>query len=445
METHQLCQPVKVDNGGHPKPATLPDRVAKMYLEMEGSWNLPKLVGISTSPLLSADGAIRVADGYDRATGLLCCRNPTLEIASRPSQRDAEKALQLLRQTFRTFPFADAPRQSDDALGVQVVDITEPPGQDESAFLLGILTAVCRASLPLAPGLLVTAPAISGAGSGKGYLVRATCLLAFGSHPYSFTTGGERKEFDKRLTAELVEGQPMIFLDNANGLVLESALLASVMTELLVKVRKLGQATMVPLNSTAFIAITGNGLTVAEDLARRFNVCRLDARCEDPEKRPFRPGFLDGIERRRAELLAAALTIWRHGRQNATALPRGKPLGSYETWAQWCRDPLLALGCSDPVERIEELKADDPNRRQIISLFQVWWEHHGSSPVKVNDLAEPVKAIANPQNRSRQWLATYIGSLNGTQAAGYVLSHQPAAGRWGASTYALARRSICGA
>jgi hypothetical protein len=73
------------------------------------------------------------------------------------------------------------------------------------------------------------------------------------------------------------------------------------------KVRLLGQTRMVPLNSTAFVAVTGNGLTVTEDLARRFILCELDARCEDPEVRPFRADFLDQIERRRAELLTAVL------------------------------------------------------------------------------------------------------------------------------------------
>ena len=87
---------------------------------------------------------------------------------------------------------------------------------------------------------------------------------------------------------------------------------------------------MVPLNSTAFMAVTGNGLTVTEDLARRFIPCELDARCEDPELRPFAGGFLDQIEcRQLAELLAAVLTIWRWGRQQATARTRGKPLGSF--------------------------------------------------------------------------------------------------------------------
>ena len=169
--------------------------------------------------------------------------------------------------------------------------------------------------------MLVTAPAVSGAGSGKGLLVRAICSIAFGIRPRAFTSGGERQELDKRLAAELVEAQPALFLDNANGVVLRSDTLASVLTERPARVRLLGQTRMVPLNSIAFLAITGNGLTVTEDLARRFNPCELDARCEDPEARPFPARFLQQIERQRSELLAAALTIWRFGRQNANSAP----------------------------------------------------------------------------------------------------------------------------
>ena len=39
------------------------------------------------------------------------------------------------------------------------------------------------------------------------------------------------------------------------------------------------------LYGTAFL--TGNGLTVSEDLARRFVAVDFDARTEDPEARPF--------------------------------------------------------------------------------------------------------------------------------------------------------------
>jgi putative DNA primase/helicase len=437
IEAHRLCQPVKIDADGEHVPVTLPDRVAQMYLDMSGEWDLPPLTGISASPLLSADGSVRVADGYDPATGLWCCGVPRLKLPARPSRADAEAALAQLREAFRTFPFSDAPRRWDLSLAVEVVDLARPPGRDESAFLNGLQTAVCRASLWLAPGLLLTAPAVSGAGTGKGLLVRAICTIAFGMRPRAFTMGSDRQELDKRLAAELIEAQPALFLDNVNGIALRSDTLASVLTERPARVRLLGQTRMVPLNSTAFIAITGNGLTVTEDLARRFIPCQIDARCEDPELREFGSGFLEQIERRRAELLVACLTIWRWGRQNATLLSRGKALGSFETWTEWCRDPLLALGCRDPVERIEVLKANDPRRQRIAELFQEWWEHHGARPVKVNQLAEPVKTVADPQGRGRQYLATFIAGLAGTHAAGFVLNRQDPAGKWTAITYAL--------
>jgi hypothetical protein len=201
---------------------------------------------------------------------------------------------------------------------------------------------------------------------------------------------------------------------------------------------------MVSLNSTAFVAVTGNGLTITQDLARRFIYCELDARCEDPELRPFAAGFLDEIMRRRPELLTALLAIWRYGRQNAADLDQGKALGSFETWAEWCRDPLLALGCRDPVQRIELLKSKDPQRQRIAELFKAWWAHHGSNPMTVNDLAEPVKAVVDPQMRGRQYLAVAIGGLAGTRAAGFVLLRQPSAGRWTAVTYALMQEDVEG-
>ena len=283
IEAHRLCQPVKLVPKGEHIPVTLPDRIAQIYLDMSGEWHLPPLAGVSTAPLLSADGSVRQVDGYDPATGLWCCGVPTLILPAYPSRVDAEEALSIAASAFRTFPFGDAPRRWDASLAVEVVDITKPPGRDESAFLLALLTAVCRPSLWLAPGMLVTAPAVSGAGSGKGLLVRAICTIAFGIRPRAFTTGSERQELDKRFAAELIEAQPALFLDNANGIALRSDTLASVLTERPARVRFLGQSRMVPLNSTAFIAITGNGLTVTEDLARRFIPCELDARCEDPE------------------------------------------------------------------------------------------------------------------------------------------------------------------
>src|SRR5262249_27760982 len=97
VETHRLCQPVKMNAEGKLVPATLPERVANMYLDMAGEWRLPPLAGISTSPLMSADGSVRAADGYCSATSLWCSSVPMLELPPRPSRADAEAALKLLR------------------------------------------------------------------------------------------------------------------------------------------------------------------------------------------------------------------------------------------------------------------------------------------------------------------------------------------------------------
>ena len=439
VAVHGVCQPVAHNGRGELVEVTLPDRVAQLYMEMRGEWELPPLDGISSAPLLAADGGIRSVEGYDPLTRLWCSGAVEVSVPACPSQVEAEAALAAIRHQFRTFPFADSPRRWDEKWECHVVDTSKPPEEDESAFLVGLLTAICRASLQHAPGFLVSAPKYSGAGTGKGLLIRAICEIAFGVQPSAFTLGNDHHELDKRLGAELAAAGQVIFLDNANGVTLRSDTLASALTERPARVRLLGTTRTVAINSAAFVAVTGNGVSVAEDLARRFLHCHLDAHCEDPEARRFKAGFLEEIVRNRSAVLGDCLTIWRWGRQNL--VPVGKPLGSFETWSAWCRDSLLALGCRDPVERTLKLKGNDSDRQFLTELFQLWWERHGSSPMKVSDLAVDVAALFNPHGRGRQYLARKVGQLENTRVAGFFFTRQSPAGRWSAATYALKNES----
>ena len=90
------------------------------------------------------------------------------------------------------------------------------------------------------------------------------------------TAGSSSAELDKRISAELIEGHPALFLDNLNNMNFSSDLLASAITERPAKVRVLGKSQMMLLNATAFVILTGNGLTVSEDLARRFIAVDFD-------------------------------------------------------------------------------------------------------------------------------------------------------------------------
>jgi hypothetical protein len=425
---HEICNPMRLSKGEW-IPAALPKDIASLYLNgLEGNWGLRPFRGITTAPILSANGDIRITDGYDEATGLWCHNIPDLELLEQPTKAEAHAALYRLRCFFRTFPFADGGQIHDPELGVAVIDVAKPPGLNESSFLVALLTAVCRQSLELAPAYLVRAPTFSGAGTGKGLAVKSICIVASGVRPSAFTSGHDHEEFDKRLTSALIEARPSVFLDNFNAKELRSDILASVLTESPAMVRPMGQTKTVPLHTRTFIGITGNAVEIAEDMARRIINSDFDAHMENPEQRKFRPGFLDDVFASRDLLLSDCLTIWRWGRHNE--LPSGKPLGSYEVWAEWCRDPLLALGARDPVDRIAEIKAADPRRRALLGVFETWWEKHADAELKAKDLDPTVIEIIDTKasrradgslQASRQRVARFLTVHAGTRLGGYFL------------------------
>ena len=55
---------------------------------------------------------------------------------------------------------------------------------------------------------------MSGAGAGKGLLARCISIIAFGREPHAVTSGANAEESEKRIAAELIEGSPVLFLDN---------------------------------------------------------------------------------------------------------------------------------------------------------------------------------------------------------------------------------------
>jgi hypothetical protein len=277
-------------------------------------------------------------------------------------------------------------------------------------------------------------PQLSGSGTGKGLLIHATAQIAYGQEPAAFTSSGNRQELRKRIESALIGSDPIVFLDNCNAEQLTCNVLAQVITENAVTTRFLGHSKMVPLNTNAFIALTGNAVGISEDLARRFLVVELDAKCENPEQRSFHEDFKTSIKARRTELLGAVLTIWRWDRQ--ASLKRGMPLGSFEQWASWCRDPLLALGCVDPVQRASDIKSEDPLRQQIFEFLQTWYAQHGSKPIKLRNVDSKVGALFGG---SRQKLATFVRNLEGARAGGFVLTIKKPQGKWGAADYAVHR------
>ncbi len=221
---HAVCRPyvlkAKPDGTVSEVNARLPRSFAVMYLDWRGEWRLAPLNGIASAPLLQDDGTVNSAEGHDPVSGMWCENLPNLagRVSARPTKDDAAAALRLIRETFKTFCFADAETMDDAAGGVATVDTSKAPGRDESSFLVALLTAVCRPSLHLAPGVLLRAPPMSGAGAGKGLLARCICIIAFGREPHAVTAGATAEELEKRIAAELIKGSPALFLELARTL-----------------------------------------------------------------------------------------------------------------------------------------------------------------------------------------------------------------------------------
>ncbi len=416
--------------------ARVPKYVATMWLDLHGQRNLRPLNGIASVPLLRDDGSMFVTEGYDDVTGLWLENMPDLTVLDPPTRLDAAEALLKLRNTFRTFAFADADMVEDPQTGSMIVDTGKPPGRDESAFLHALLTAVTRPSLPLAPGVIIRAAATSGAGAGKGLLTRCISIVAFGHEPHAMTGGSNTEELDKRIGGELMTGRPVLFLDNLNGMTIKSDMLASILTESKASYRPLGSSRIVELNTTALVVLTGNGVSVSGDHARRYMFVELDPRTENPEARQFKNDIRQEVMGRRNQLLAAALTIWRWGRQ-ATELNAGRPWGSYEEWSRWVRDPLLALGCLDPAERIKEAKELDYHRQTTAEVFAAIQAHHKDRPFIVKTLHPDVKKLIDPDAKGSQFISGYLQTHSQTRLAGFILTREPGSGRWGSCTYAL--------
>jgi hypothetical protein len=194
---HEVCRPFVLKRSEKGEiievDAPMPRSMAVAYMEWHGERRLRPLNGIASTPMLNEDGSISCKSGYDGKTGLWLTgvADVAALVPVLPSREDAIRALARIRGQFASFCFGDAVVTRVQDMPEPIVNLELPPGEDESAMLAALVTAICRPSLSLAPGILLRAAGMSGAGSGKGLLARCICLVAFGREPFAVTAGGK--------------------------------------------------------------------------------------------------------------------------------------------------------------------------------------------------------------------------------------------------------------
>ncbi len=335
-----------------------PEGVAHSLLA-RGYWpDLPALNGITSAPFLTSGGLEVNHSGLDRATGIFCGIAheipPMKGIAGRAT---GTAGIAEIRKLLRGFAFVDP--------------------ADESAVIAGFMTALNRRLLNAAPALAISAPA---AGSGKTMLAELIGIVANGRRPPPISQGADETELEKRIDSALLNGEPMILLDNITRALGSEDFLNTLLTAPSKAIRLFGSQKMPTVRTNATLILTGNSLSITGDLKRRSMLARLDCKTERPELRHFDFDPIKEAFDNRDRLIRAALEISLSYIRSGSPKTDSRPVGSFGEWDRLIRQPLIWHGLADPMGSAETLRAIDPEIENFRALINAWRNRYHDTP-----------------------------------------------------------------
>jgi hypothetical protein len=261
------------------------------------------------------------------------------------------------------------------------------PSTDKAAALAGFLTAAIRPSLPAAPMFHFKAPQIA---SGKSYLQSITATLASPATPASLAFPSSEEECQKLLLATLLNAPAAVAFDNLTSDLIPFKSLCSALTESHLTGRILGVSKTATVGTRSLFLSSGNNVDAIKDMARRCITVSLDPKVETPATRKFSFDPLALLRANREKYVSLVLTIIRARIVCGEAPLPCKSLASYDQWSHWVRQPLLWLGMPDPVDRLFERLAQDPDRETLGRMLHLWKREFGSSPTMVREAMKRV-------------------------------------------------------
>lgn len=331
-------------------PKTTVEQVAA-----RGRWSgIPTLEGIVTSPQFLIDGAVLSRPGYDLRSGLYFAGDSRFpEVLERPTLEDAQRARDELLEVIVDFPI--------DAVG-------------QAAWVSLVLTGAARHAIDGPTPLYAIEANVRG--SGKSLSADAVGIIHTGRQLPRTSASGDDEEMRKRVTATLLAGEPLVLLDNING-VLGCASLDALLTSTTWTDRILGQSAMTAaIPAKAIWIATGNNLQFAADTARRTLRIRIVSPLENPEERTgFRhPHLLAWVRKERGRLAAAAVTIlraWHVAGRPDMKLPAW---GSFDAWSAIIRNAVVWCGLADPGASRQEVQRESDREAMLLRQLLEAWE-----------------------------------------------------------------------
>ncbi len=363
------------------EPCDFPTDHARAFLQ-RGQWALPPLKSIANTPVLTHDGGLVTARGYDEATGVFLDvpgDGWPAPIPSNTTSEDVVAAHAVLVRPFAEFPFQLA--------------------HDRSVALAAILTILARNLFPHAPMFGFTATT---RGTGKSLLVECAAIIGVGQQASMMQYVADEIELGKAIHATLLESAPLVCFDNI-AIEVKSSALCTALTQTLYKRRILGiSATGTPSTTGTTWLATGNNLNIAGDLTRRALICTLDAGTERPEERSFTLDLQSYVRAHRHELVAAGLTVLSSYLRAGCPQPNPamKEFGGFEAWARIIRGALWWVGEADPCESREQLVDDDSDREDLGILLEILEQRFPSQRFLASEVVDHAQFHATTLGRA---------------------------------------------
>jgi hypothetical protein len=377
---------------------------------------VPTLRNIIGAPVLRRDGTLLQTPGYDPATGLYLASKvdlPPVPEAPTPEQVGQARTF-LLDRFLRDFPWAGP--------------------ADKANYLALLATPILRHfTRSLTPfGLIdATMPA-----SGKTILTAGPGML-YGQKV--LTWPDDDAELKKSITAVFAEQVGVVIWDNlAEGTVIDSAVLAQLITQREWSDRVLGASrNIASINDRLWMA-TGNNLQVGGDMASRTVRVHLDPNMPHPESRD-QSGFgiphldqwiIDPANQLTVlwHLLILVLDWTRRGATRAAAMS----MRQFTPWAQALGGFLAHHGIDGFLTNIADVREADEDETRWRGFLATWHEKHGSTPMTASDLRRGAEPIQIGGDVHDPWDGTFIttptGALPKAVPLGRMLTGQK--GRW---------------
>jgi len=361
------------------KKAHPPSDIAKIVVERTAWDGIRVLRAVTPFPAMDAEGRIRTDAGYDEHTKTYFTGGVKIDVPESPTQEDAARAVEFLLDIVEDFPFANKESR-----------------EHQAAWIAGLLTPLARyAHDGNAPLTVVQA---NTARAGKTTLVQVISEIVTGFRASVVTLGKNEEETRKRIFTFLRHPRSIVLVDNVVGQ-FGGGNINAMLTTRTFEDRIIGTSKYQEVKADASWFVTGNNMTLAPDTAERCLHVRLQSDLENPHERTgFKyPQLFEEIEKRRGELLSAALTILKAFIVDGKREQDISTWGGFESWHRLVQGAVRFAGLPDPArtrsELEEEADVEADNLSAVVKALWAWQQEADiAGPYQGSDVLDSLRA-----------------------------------------------------